>query len=161
VFENFSVRARQVVFAARVNAGQRGGKFIEMGDCLAALIIEDRGNVVEKLALSLPEFTGTHVNHSESHVPFFDAEAASQLLARIENSLPEAPPVGLGVEIPLATDLGEVFAAASEIQNRFHKSHVEPLHLLAAIFTLPSCQSAGLLQEFGITEESVLGAISS
>ena len=51
--------------------------------------------------------------------------------------------------------------AANEIQVKFHKSHIEPLHLLAAIFTLPSNPSADLLQEFGITEESVLGAISS
>jgi hypothetical protein len=149
------------MFAARVNAGQRGGKFIEMGDFLAALITEDQGNIAEKLALSLPQFAGTYVNHSESHVSFFDAGKASHLLARIEDLLPKAAPLDLGQDISLATDVEAVLVAASEIQNRFHKSHVEPLHLLAAIFTLPSCQSAGLLQEFGITEESVLGAISS
>jgi siderophore synthetase component len=105
VFGNFSVRARQVVFAARLNAGQRGAKSIEMSDFLAALITEDQGNMAEKLALSLDEFAGTYVNQSESHVPFFDAGKASQLLARLENTPPGAAPLGLGDEIPLATAL--------------------------------------------------------
>jgi hypothetical protein len=148
------------MFAARVNAGQRGGKSIEMGDFLAALITEDQGNVGEKFR-GFVQNAGTYVNHSESHVPFFEAGKASQLLARIENSLPKAAPVGLGVEIPLAPEMRNVFVAANEIQGKSHKSHTEPLHLLAAIFTHPACPSAVLLQEFGITEESVLGAISS
>ena len=148
------------MFAARVNAGQRGGKFIEMGDFLAALITEDQGTVGEKF-MSLVQNAGTYVNHSESHVPFFDSGKASQLLAKIENTLPKAAPVGLGVEIPLAPEMRDVFVAANEISGKYHKSHTEPLHLLAAIFTLPSNPSADLLQEFGITEESVLGAVSS
>ena len=160
MFGNFSIRARQVVFAARVNAGQRGGKFIEVGDFLAALITEDQGNVGEKFRTPAQN-VGTYVNRSESHVPFFEAEKASQLLTRIGNTLPKAAPIGLGVEIPLAPEMRNVFVAANEIQGKYHKPHTEPLHLLAAIFTLPSNPSTDLLQEFGITEENVLGAISS
>ena len=64
MFGNFSVRARQVVFAARVNAGQRGGKVIEMNDFLAALITEDQRNVGEKFFRDPVQNAGTYVNHS-------------------------------------------------------------------------------------------------
>ena len=43
MFELFSQRARQVIFIARLKAGQRGAKTIEIEDLIVGFITEDQG----------------------------------------------------------------------------------------------------------------------
>jgi hypothetical protein len=158
MFDKFSMRARQVVFVARFNAGERGARMIEVGDLLAALVLEDQGRG-EKIFLTSFGDDGTLVNKAPSHLPFFSLEAAGHLLPRIRDILPQSGSLGLTEEIPLSPALENVFVSAIGIQTQFQRSQVEPLLLLAAIVTQPSSELIELLNEFGIAQESVLAKL--
>jgi len=73
--------------------------------------------------------------------------------------MPQSDPVGLTDEIPVSDALGGVFDSASQIHAQFHGSQIEPLLLLAAIATQSNNESAELLSECGITQESVLAKL--
>jgi hypothetical protein len=69
VFEVFSMRARQIVFAARLKAGERGANLIDVEDFLLGLVLEDQGMLGESLFLKLYDGLGTPVNKTQSHIP--------------------------------------------------------------------------------------------
>jgi hypothetical protein len=48
MFDNFSTRVRQVMFAPRFKAGERGANMIDTDDFLVGLVLEDQG-MVEKI----------------------------------------------------------------------------------------------------------------
>jgi hypothetical protein len=151
----FSMRAIQVVFAARYKAGQRGANIIEVGDLLLGLVLEDKG-MMGNLVSSMHEGKRpTSVLPLPSHSPFFSPQAADELLTRIENLLPQSQPIGHTIEVPLSADLERAFDAAKEVQDAFHHKQIEPLHLLAGVLT-ESSQLVKPLQELGITKELVL-----
>ena len=74
VFEVFSMRARQIVFAARLKAGERGANLIDIEDFLLGLVLEDQGMLGESQFLKLYDGLGTPVNKTQSHIPFFRSE---------------------------------------------------------------------------------------
>jgi hypothetical protein len=87
----FSLRAMRVIFAARLNAGQRGAIMIELGDLLLGIVLEDRdmidclpSEIDAKLspALSLPPRS-----------PLISSEKAGALIVRIETSLSRSEPI--------------------------------------------------------------------
>ena len=156
--DNFSMRARQVVFVARFKAGERGARMIEVDDFLAALVLEDQ-EMSEKIFSDSLGDGGTFVNKAPSHQPFFSPETAEHLLTRIKDILPQSDSIGLTEEIPLSPALENVFDSANGIQTQFQRSQIEPLLLLAAIVTQPSSECTELLNEFGITQESVLAKL--
>jgi len=41
MFQHYSMRALRVVFAARFKAGERGSDALDVGDLVAALVVED------------------------------------------------------------------------------------------------------------------------
>jgi ATP-dependent Clp protease ATP-binding subunit ClpA len=158
MFDKFSTRARQVVFVARFKAGERGARMIEVDDLLAALVLEDQG-MSEKIFSDSRGDAGTFVSKAPSHLPFFSPETAEHLLTRIKDIPPQSDSVGLTEEIPLSPALEKVFDSANGIQTQFQRSQIEPLLLLAAIVTQPSSECTELLNEFGITQESVLAKL--
>jgi hypothetical protein len=119
MFDVFSIRARQIVFAARFKAGERGASSIDVEHFLLGLVLEDQGMLGEKLFSALQGQVGTPVNETPSHIPFFSQEAAKNLLTRIEASFTAAKPVGLTTEIPLSPALERAFGAAKKMQVRF------------------------------------------
>ena len=158
MFDNFSMRARQVVFVARFKAGERGARTIEVDDLLAALVLEDQGMSEEIFSSSFGD-RDTFVNRTPSHLPFFSSETAEHLLARIKDILPQSDSVGMIEEIPLSPALNNVVGSAIAIQTQFQRSQIEPLLLLAAIVSQPSSECTELLNEFGITQEGVLAKL--
>jgi hypothetical protein len=54
MFDTFSQRARQAVFAARWRAGQRGADEMCVEDLVVGLIIEDQGMIESLVIGSLP-----------------------------------------------------------------------------------------------------------
>jgi hypothetical protein len=90
--DNFSPRARQVVFVARFKAGERGATAIEVDDFIDALILEDQG-MLESIFSKLYEGEGTAVNSAPSHVSFFSSDTAQDLLSNFGRSLPRSQPV--------------------------------------------------------------------
>jgi hypothetical protein len=91
-----------------------------------------------------------------SHLPFFSAETAAELLTRIQNLLPQSEPIANTIEVPLSSEIVLVFDGATEMQSMLHYKQIQPLHLLAAVLTLDLGQLGELLQEVGITKELVL-----
>ena len=156
MIDTFSVRAKQIVFAARLKAAERGANLIDAGDFLLGLVLEDQGMLAENLFSKLHAGLGTLLNKAPSNIPFFSEEEAKNLVTGIEALQTQSNTVGLSTEIPLSPALGCAFGLAKDFQARFHHSQIEPLHLLAATLTDESSQCVKLLEEFGITREKVL-----
>lgn len=133
---------------------------LEVEDLLKALVLEDQGMSKEIFSNSLGlGGGGAVVNSAPSQLPFLSSESAEHLLSRIKSIMPQSDPVGLTDEIPVSDALGGVFDSASQIHAQFHGSQIEPLLLLAAIATQSNNESAELLSECGITQESVLAKL--
>lgn len=160
MFDNFSPRARQVVFVARFKAGERGATAIDVDDFIDALILEDQG-MLESVFSKFYEGQGTAVNNAPSHLSFFSSDIAQNLLSNLGRSLPRSQPISLTTEIPLSPPLETAFNSAKSFQTRFRHQQIEPLHLLAAILKEASSQGVKLLQSSGVTQEKVLQALSA
>jgi ATP-dependent Clp protease ATP-binding subunit ClpA len=161
MIDAFSMRAKQIVFAARFRAGERGAKLIDVEDFLLGLVLEDQRMLGKNLFSKLHDGHGTLLNRASSHLPFFSKEEAKNLVTSIEALQTQSKPIGLSTEIPLSPALERAFGSAKDFQARFHHSQIEPLHLLAGILTEESSQGVKLLQEFGITQEKVLHQLKS
>lgn len=156
MIDDFSTRARQITFAARFKAGERGAKMIDTDDFLVSLVLEDQGLLVKSVFSKLFEGQGRIANMVEFHRPFFSSETAQDLLVSLEKDLPQSQSVALTAEVPLSPSLERVFNSAKALRSRFKHSQIEPLHLLAAILAEESSQGVRLLQGSGITQEKVL-----
>jgi len=158
MFDVFSMRARQIVFAARFAAGERGADIIGVDDLLVGLVLEDQGlltDVLSKLHGEPVAFAGS----AESHIPFFPPKTAQDLLNRMEKLLPRSKPILPTTSASVSPALGRVFDSAKALQGQFRHSHIEPLHLLAGILTEGSSEGVTLLQGCGVTRENVLRAL--
>jgi len=158
MFDNFSTRARQIVFAARFKAGERGAAVVDTDDFLAGLVLDDQGLLLKSLFPDVEE--NAFVGKGLPHVPFFSHKLAEDLLSTLEKSLPRSQPVPGTTDIPLSSSLERVFDLAKELQPQFRHSHMEPLHFLAVILKEDSSEGAKLLQRSGVTLENVLSELS-
>ena len=156
MIDAFSMRAKQIVFAARFRAGERGANLIDVEDFLLGLVLEDQEMLGKNLFSKLHDGHGTVLDRAPSHVPFFSQEEAKNLVTSIEALQTQSKPIG-----PLSPALERAFGSAKDFQVHFHHSQIEPLHLLAGILTEESSQGVTLLQEFGITREKVLQQLRS
>jgi len=93
MLDNFSTRARQLVFAARFKAGERGAAVVDTDDLLVGLVLEDQGLLVKALFPDVEE--NAFVRNSQPHVPFFSHKFAEDLLTELKKSLPRSEPVPL------------------------------------------------------------------
>jgi|SRR6516164_6951396 len=155
MLDAFSLRSRQIVFAARFEAGERGAKIIDIDDLLVGLVLEDQG-MLEKYLSSLLGESGHLANQDARRNSFFSPEIANNFLAQMGGILPRAHSIDLSAEMPLSAALEHTFNSAKDIQTRFQHSEIEPLHILAALLTEESSQGVKLLQSSGITQEKVL-----
>lgn len=160
MFDSFSLRSKQIIFAARIKAGERGASTIDIDDVLVGLVLEDQGMLEKGLFPKLREGTFHFVNQDVLHIPFFSPEAANDFLAKIEGILPRSEPVETSTDMPLSSAAIRAFNSAEEIQTRSRHSQIEPLHLLAALLAEES-QAVKLLHDSGITQEKVLLKLGS
>ena len=167
MFDNFSTRATQLVFAARFKAGERGAAVVDTDDLLVGLVLEDQDLLLKSLFPDVEEnaFVDTVVEKgrvvgrfrkASPRVPFFSHKLAEDLLTALKRSLPRSEPDPGTTEIPLSSSLVRVFDLAKQLQPQFRHSHVEPLHLLAAILKEDSSEGAKLLRRSRVTLENVL-----
>lgn len=170
MFDNFSTRSTQAVFAARLKAGERGATEIDTDDFLIGLVLEDQGLLAKSLFPDIAEraFVGARIPSEHDglrlqkrrpHVRFFSSELAESLLTNLKKSLPNSQSVPLNKDIPLSASLARVFDSAESLRAQFQHSQMEPLHLLSAILKERSGEGAKLLQLSGITLEGVLSAL--
>jgi len=55
MFDTFSERAKQMVFAAPVKAGKRGANMVDVDDFLVGVVLEDQGVLTDVLSNFLEE----------------------------------------------------------------------------------------------------------
>jgi hypothetical protein len=92
MLDNFSTRARQLVFAARFKAGERGAAVVDTDDFFVGLVLEDQGLLLKS-------------QKGQPHVPFFSKELAEDLLTKLKKSLPRSQPIPQTTEMPLSSSL--------------------------------------------------------
>ncbi|HEY6443588.1 MAG TPA: Clp protease N-terminal domain-containing protein [Candidatus Acidoferrales bacterium] len=160
MFEIFSERARRVVLAARIKAGERGRKSIDTADLLAGLIVEDQAMVETTLFPKIGLGGSSFARRPSPHTPFFSSTQAQELLDGLEKLLPQqSEPLATTAEIPLSLSVQHAFNSAKDLQTRLQHNAIEPLHLLAAALAEESSPSVELLRNAGITEAKVLLAL--
>lgn len=153
VLQRFSDRAKQVLFLARIRAGQRGGQNLSVDDLVVALILEDQGRFSE--ALSAPG-SGKPNAALPMHKPFLDATLADNIFGKIEALQKKEPATPKSFDMPVSGELGSVFEDAVRLADESHEERVQPLHLLAAAAADQSSNAAELLREAGITKAQVM-----
>ena len=128
MFDTFSQRARQAVFAARWRTGQRGAEEMCLEDLVVGLIIEDQG-MIESLFLEIHrEHRLQSILPVKAHISFFPSGLAAQILTRIEELLPHSKPVSASRELPISSDLKLAFEAAKNFQRKFSAApHCPPV----------------------------------
>ena len=160
MFDVFSERAKQIVFAARLKAGERDSNIVDVDDFLVGLVLEDQGLLTDMLS-KLHGEPVTFVRSAESHVPFFPPKTAQDLLSSLEKLLPPPKPVVPTTSASVSPALKRVFDSAKALQSQFQHTRIQPLHLLAALLAEESSQGVQLLQGSGITREKVLRALDA
>jgi hypothetical protein len=74
MIDDFSMRARQLLFAARLRAGERGTNQIEVEDILLGLILEHQGMLAERLWSKRNEGSANPITQAPSHIPLLSRE---------------------------------------------------------------------------------------
>jgi hypothetical protein len=154
MFDNWSMRAKEVIFGTRIRAGRRGAEAMDVGDLLSAITLQDQNRIRELMCYEGDDQIG-RVAGLEPHTPFFSASSASNLLASLEPLLLRTNPIPDSTDMTITAGLRRIFQSAESHQQEFHHKQVEPLHLLLAVLELPSRPEVDLLRRVGITEESV------
>ena len=88
MFDRYSERARQVIFISRWFAEKRKGLYVEPEDLLRALIREDRGESLSLLTEVFPDVPVPSEQPTIGHRPFFDDNAATDLLRELQDEAP-------------------------------------------------------------------------
>lgn len=154
MLDNYSLRAKEIIFGTRLRAGRRGADAMDVGDLLSAIMLEDQ-NMTRELFCHEGEGQIGRVAGLESHTPFFSASSASDLLASLEALHSRSNPIPDSTDMTITADLRRIFQSAESHQQEFHHKQVEPLHLLVAVLELSSRPEVDVLKRAGITGESV------
>jgi ATP-dependent Clp protease ATP-binding subunit ClpC len=152
MFDQFSDRARMVVFWARVVAGYQGATEIGNEHLLEGIIREDAPT-------RMPPYKEGNVRISP-HSAFFADSTAHELLAELNSLSPNHDPIQTSVDMPISSGLGRTLSGAMALANDSRSRNIEPLHLLAAIIKCDAdiCER---LHRHGVTLDAVLAAIGS
>jgi hypothetical protein len=176
LFEALSRRATKVILEARRKAGERGADSIDVNDLIVALILEDQ----DPNSLELNEQHPTIKSFRDRfrrlepkplgvlfprecaipREPYFPAEVATKLLTKLKANRPKSTRMASTAGIATSAEFDRAFEVGERLRNEFHQNKVEPLHILAAALQ-HSCEATRVLQEVGITEDSVLRILRS
>jgi ATP-dependent Clp protease ATP-binding subunit ClpA len=160
MFEDFSERARRIIFFSRKVAGERGAAAIEVEDLVQVLVLEDQADYAKLFPESA--VPGTARMALPTHRAFFTAEVAAEIQRGLEPlMLSKANPLPTSVDMPLSDAAQRVLLAAMDRAKESHDGQVEPLHLLAEVLSDDATAVADALKQAGMTQEAVEAAIES
>jgi ATP-dependent Clp protease ATP-binding subunit ClpA len=160
MFEDFSERARTIVFFSRKVAGERGAGAIGVEDLMQALLLEDQADYAKLFPESA--VPGAARMAVPTHRPFFTAEVAAEIQGRLEPVMPaKAKPLPTSVDMPFSEAAQRVLLAAMDRAKESHDGQVEPLHLLAEVLSDDTSAVADALKQAGVSLEAVEAAIES
>lgn len=161
IFAVTSERYRIVFWLARFKAAERGARFIEVADLLAALILEDQGRFPESWTKA-----GWRAGASQGAVGwgvtrFFSAAEAEEVLAKVDAFRPQGPGPPPGGDALPSEAVKRSFGAASRLRDALGARRVGPVHLLAAALEQESDPSVQIFLRAGITREKVLDTLKA
>jgi ATP-dependent Clp protease ATP-binding subunit ClpA len=169
MFEDFSERARRIVFFSRKVAGERGAGAIGVEDLMQVLVLEDQADYAKLFTESA--VPGASRMAVPTHRPFLTAEVAREIQRGLEPLMQsKAKSLPTSVDMPLSEAAQRVLLAAMELSevlrgpampSRIQVQQVEPLHLVAAVLSENTSATAEILNQAGIASEAVIAAIKS
>jgi uncharacterized protein (TIGR02246 family) len=130
MFEQYTEKARRVIFFARYEASQYGNPYIETEHVLLGLFRED-----QRLAQKFLNKRG----------------GAQSLREEIESHIKRGERLSTSVEVPLSAESKRILNLAAEESERLGQKHVGTEHLLLGILRENDCWAARLLTERGLT----------
>jgi ATP-dependent Clp protease ATP-binding subunit ClpA len=158
VFDEFSERARRVVFLSRAVAGRQEAKAIDVEHLAMALIFEDQNEFAR--VMQLPEDTLFPTSNFHKARKLLAPEQAEQVLAKLAwPPEPSASRPDFTTDMPLSGGAGDVLAAALAMVMEKHLT-VEPMHLLLAVLEQGG-EIAETFKQSGVTVESVRAVMDS
>jgi hypothetical protein len=161
--QDYSTRAKYVLFLARIKAGEDGADSVGLRHLLSAIIAEDQSDQ------KLPQFesltpTAGHIRGRESrerHSSFFSPESAALLTSKLE-ALASSGSSSLAMtqDMPVSEEVNTAMAVALRLGQSIHAEKVEPLHLLAAAMEQKSDSAVRALLDAHVTQDEVLRRVS-
>jgi ATP-dependent Clp protease ATP-binding subunit ClpA len=163
MFEQYSDRARRVVFLSRKIAGRRGAAEIGVEDLIESLVVEDQGDFAKVFS----EHMGADVavQWTGKHQPFFTVETATAIHRGLEPMLAsKGEALADSVDMPLSSATKAVLEGAQKLSEDLHQNsgisaHIGPLHLVAATLADESSEVAIVLKQAGVSREAAIAAI--
>jgi len=129
MFDRYTERARRVIFFAHYEASQFGADRIESEHLLLGLLREDRFLF---RPLMPPNWT------------------VESIRRKIEFGAPVRAMVSTSVDMPISSEVKNIFTYAAEEADSMGNSHIETKHLLLGMLREKDCVAAKLLQEDGV-----------
>src|SRR5581483_11613121 len=116
MFEQYTEKARRVIFFARYEASQYGSAYIQPDHLLLGLMREAR--------------------------PLFDTlistEDLAKLVTEVRSGFEPHREVATSADLPISSTVRQVLASAAEEAERFKQKHVDTVHLLHGLSSVPS-----------------------
>jgi hypothetical protein len=166
MFEQYSDRARQVVFLSRKVAGRRGAAEIGVEDLIESLVVEDQGEIAKVFSEGMA--AGVAVQWVAKHPPFLTVETAAAIHRGLEPMLAsKGEALADSVDMPLTAAAKAVLEGAQRLSENLHQNsgtsaHIGPLHLLTAMLSdESSSEIATILKQAGVHREEAIAAIRS
>jgi hypothetical protein len=139
VFERYTEKARRVIFFARYEASEFGSPFIESEHLLLGFLRE--GKALSARVLSAPSF------------------ALDNIRKEIEKHTTVGKKIPTSVDLPLTKECQNILRHASGEADRLGHKHIGTEHILAGILLEQDCYAARLLNEHGVSLETVHSGI--
>ena len=137
MFERYTEKARRVIFFARYEASHYGSPYIETEHLLLGLLREDKGTAVRL-------------------IPKLSVESIRQ---QIDSATLIREQISTSVDLPLSNECKRVFAYAAEEAERLNHRHIDTEHLFLGLLREERSFAARLLNDHGVTLESVRARI--
>jgi Clp amino terminal domain, pathogenicity island component len=139
VFERYTEKARRVVFFARYEASEFGSPYIESEHLLLGFLRESKALTAR--LLSGPSF------------------AVDKIRKEIERHTTVGKKIPTSVDLPLSKECQNILRHAAGEADRLRHKHIGTEHVLAGILLEQDCYAARLLNEHGVSLETVRGDI--
>lgn len=135
MFERYTEKARRVIFFARYEASAFGSPYIESEHLLLGFLRESK-------ALSAKLFSG----------PSFTVD---NIRKEIERHTAVGKKFPTSVDLPLSKECQNILRHASEEADRLEHKHIGTEHILAGILVEQNCYAARLLNEHGVSLDTI------
>jgi ATP-dependent Clp protease ATP-binding subunit ClpC len=134
MFENYSKKAKRIIFYSRREAGEYGAIAIDTEHLLLGLVREDE-TLIKRFILSTYSIKSLH--------------------ERIEQNITKGSKILGSVDMPLSEGYKEVLAYAADEAKQLSSKYIDTKHLLLGILRANECLAAKILEDIGLKYSTV------